>query len=235
VCLSTSTTCSTFTAYSTSKTVALSGSGLKTVYAYFKDANGNISSAASDSINVDPTRPTDGSLSGTGVSGGVDLTWTAATDAGSGLASYTLVYKAGSSAPATCAAGSSVTRVTGIASSDVARSVTGLAPSTTYGFRLCAVDAVGNVSIGRTISKTTPSAFMGPDGPESANDGALATAPMEGEELLSDTDAMGMDDASGPGAGCSSIGEVSGRSGPQGLLAAFGALLGALGLRRRKA
>jgi len=40
------------------------GDGTKTVYAWYKDAAGNVSPTASDTILLDQTAPTDGTLTG---------------------------------------------------------------------------------------------------------------------------------------------------------------------------
>ena len=154
-CSSNTTTCTTYTTYATTKTQSLApGSGVKTVYVYFKDTNGNISAAATDTITLDATRPTDvGSLVGVATAGGVDLSWSAATDAGTSVASYRVAYKLGSTAPSSCAAGTGVTLLTGL--TDLSTSITGLSAATRYTFRECAVDGVGNVSSGKTVGVTT--------------------------------------------------------------------------------
>ncbi len=154
MCTSNTTTCTSYVTYATTRAHTLtSGSGTKTVYAYFKDAKGNISSAATDTIILDATRPTDvGSLVGTAASGAVGLSWTAATDASSGVASYKVAYKSGTTAPSNCNTASGVTVVTGLTSTST--TVSGLTSGTAYSFRECAVDNVGNVSTGKTASVT---------------------------------------------------------------------------------
>src|SRR5437867_2010737 len=53
-----------------------SGDGTKTVYAWYKDAAGNVSAAASASILLDQTAPTNGALTPTASSGQITLNWT---------------------------------------------------------------------------------------------------------------------------------------------------------------
>src|SRR5439155_682655 len=100
----------------------------------------------------DQTAPTNGSVTPTAGSAQVTVSWAGFADTGSGLAAtapYTLVYSAGS-APASCAAGTSLLPVTGTSFLH-----TGLTNGTTYGYRVCATDAVGNGSSGRSAGDTS--------------------------------------------------------------------------------
>src|SRR5205814_6759008 len=65
-------------AYATSKAWTLTtGAGTKTVYAQFKDAVGNWSAAATDTIVLDTTAPTISAVAASGVtSSAATLTWT---------------------------------------------------------------------------------------------------------------------------------------------------------------
>ncbi len=79
--------------FSTSRSWTVGGSdGTKTVYAQFKDAAGNVSATASDSIVLDtvpPTAPGTPSDAGAYTSGpSVVFNWTAASDSRSGIESY---------------------------------------------------------------------------------------------------------------------------------------------------
>src|SRR5206468_5584686 len=126
------------------------GDGTKTVYAWFKDAAGNVSAAASGTILLDQTAPSNGTATAVAASAQVTVSWAGFADGGSGLATapYTLVAGAGS-VPASCTSGTVL--VTG---SGTSFTHTGLTNGTTYGYRVCATDAVGNASSGVTASAT---------------------------------------------------------------------------------
>ncbi len=124
-----------------------SGDGSKTVYVWYKDANGNLSPAASASIVLDQTAPSNGSATATAGSGQVTVSWSGFTDAGSGLASTP--YKLFSSTtdfPASC---SGTPQFSG---SQTSYTHTGLTNGTTYYYRVCAFDNAGNPSTGVTAS-----------------------------------------------------------------------------------
>jgi hypothetical protein len=218
MCVTTATTCTTFVAYATSGSVAVGATtGEKTVYATFRDTYGNVGSAAVDTVYVDVTRPTDGAaaLSATAsATNQIDLSWGAATDAHAGLATYTVAYRSGTSTPSTCNAATGVTRITGLTGTST--SVTGLIANTRYNFRVCAVDAVGNISTGKTGLAITPVAFAGAAPPAGADEGA-AWALSVGPAPTAD--------GQGP-AGC--------QSAPLQRLGAFGLLSGLLGALRRR-
>jgi hypothetical protein len=147
VCMSnTSSKCTSFVAYASSKTWNLSNTG--TVYVWFRDTWGNTSaSPVSDSILIDKTAPSMGKLTATPSNGRVELSWTPATEAGSGLTAYKLVWAKSSSAPA-CTAGT--TAYTGLSTSF---SHTGLGAGK-YSYRLCASDLAGNTAAGVTKTVT---------------------------------------------------------------------------------
>ncbi|MBL8615034.1 MAG: FG-GAP repeat protein [Deltaproteobacteria bacterium] len=230
MCVSNTTTCTSFVTYAATRTHALtSGSGSKTVNVWFKDNNNNLSGPFSDTITLDTTAPTDGAAAALTATAGattLSLSWAAATDnsGGAGLASYTIAYRASTSAPTTCAVATGVTRITGV--TELSRELTGLTAATSYGVRVCSVDAVGNTSAGRTVVRSTAAAFAAT---EAASEGSAGSAGSTGEaEGVSSADASA-DSASvsEAGAGCS----TSGAAGGAGLLPL---LLGALGLRRRR-
>ncbi|HKU36703.1 MAG TPA: S8 family serine peptidase [Polyangiales bacterium] len=140
--------CTSFVPYAVSKTWNLSATG--TVYVWFRDSWGNTSaSPVSDSISIDKTSPSMGSLTATPSAGRVSLSWTAASDAGSGLSAYKLVWAKSTSAPA-CTAGTLA--YTGLGT---AYSHTGLTAGK-YSYRLCATDVAGNTSAGLTKTIVVP-------------------------------------------------------------------------------
>ncbi|HUJ28107.1 MAG TPA: S8 family serine peptidase [Myxococcales bacterium] len=150
MCVSNTTSCTKWIAYQVSLPWTLSGTGARTVYAWFKDGAGNAStSPVSASTFVDGTAPGGGTLTATAGDKQVSLAWDRFSDSGSGVASYRVVMQQGTP-PASCAAGAAVYSGTAKAAA-----ATGLANGTAYGFRACAVDAAGNVSAGVT-AKATP-------------------------------------------------------------------------------
>src|SRR5439155_276311 len=81
------TTVPSSTSYTGSLSYALSaGDGTKTLYTWYKDAAGNVSTIAAASILLDQTAPSNGSAAALPGSSQVALSWTGFTDAGSGLA-----------------------------------------------------------------------------------------------------------------------------------------------------
>lgn len=147
VCLSEMSSCTKWVTKASAFSVILSaGNGRRTVNVWWKDAAGTISaSPASASINVDSTAPVDGTLSGTANILDVTFNWSGFTDAGAGVYSYRLLV--GSTAIAAgCAMGT----------------VAYEGPNTTFfktftaagtiHARVCAKDALGTMSAGKTIS-----------------------------------------------------------------------------------
>ncbi|MFT3696412.1 MAG: S8 family serine peptidase [Kofleriaceae bacterium] len=149
MCISDGTTCSSWVTYATSASYTFGGDGSKTLRAWFRDKWGNTSTPASATILVDVTAPKNPTLTATKTSTTLALTWTAATDTGSGVASYKLVGASGSTAPASCSAGTALYSGTG-------RSFTHtVGTKATWSYRVCATDAAGNTSAGSTLSATT--------------------------------------------------------------------------------
>jgi hypothetical protein len=229
MCASNTTTCTTFVAYAATRTHTLTtGSGSKTVNVWFRDNNFNVSGPFSDTITLDTTAPTDGAsttLTGTAAASTIALSWTAATDnsGGAGVASYTVAYRAGTTAPASCAVATGVTRITGV--TELSRELSGLTAGTSYGVRVCSVDAVGNTATGRAIVRATAAAFAAT---EAAAEGAAGAAAGEAEEVSAAGASADSASASTAGAGCAATGGATGGAGLLPLL------LGALGLRRRR-
>ncbi len=144
MCISNTDSCKSWVAYATTKKWTLvSGVQTKTVRVWFRDIWGNVSSsAASDSIEMDVTVPTQGMLDAQAGTRQVSFTWADFADAQSGIASYRLVFALGA-VPATCLKGTPLAVTT---SGTFVH--TGLYAGKTYGYRLCAIDRVGNMSIG---------------------------------------------------------------------------------------
>ena len=121
-------------AFAPTKTWTLSsGAGAKTVYAQFRDAAGNWSAAATDTIVLDTTAPTISGRTATNITASsAQITWTTNEPATSRV-EYGL----------TTAYGSSTTLdPTLVTAHSVA--LTGLAPNTTYNYRVRSIDAAGN-------------------------------------------------------------------------------------------
>jgi uncharacterized repeat protein (TIGR02543 family) len=116
------------------------------------DEVGN-SSQVIRNVILDASAPADGTGFTATAAGSyqINLSWSAATDGGSGLATaaYKLVRATGATAPADCG-GTPIYLGSAASYSD-----TGLAAATQYAYRVCAVDNGGNVSTGLTATSTT--------------------------------------------------------------------------------
>jgi hypothetical protein len=147
MCISNTSRCTSWVAYARTKTWTLSTTGV--VYAWFRDAWGNASaSPATDSIVIDKTAPTMGTFEAVAGVKNVALSWGQAIDAQSGVASYKLVWAKSTTAPS-CAAGT-----VGYSGSLTTWTHTGLVSGSKYSYRLCALDAAGNISTGLTRTVT---------------------------------------------------------------------------------
>ncbi|MBM4378171.1 MAG: S8 family serine peptidase [Deltaproteobacteria bacterium] len=126
--------------------------GLKTVSAWLRDEWGNTTATPlTATITLDNVPPTGGALSAFPESRRVSLSWTGASDAGSGLKEYRLVQVSGTATPpAGCQGGMTLYR--GLNTSFVASNLPGNA---TYTYRVCAVDALGNTAAGSTARART--------------------------------------------------------------------------------
>ena len=154
MCLADATTCTAFVAYAQAASFTFAADGVRTLRVWYRDAWGNTSAPAAASILVDSTAPTGGVLAATAGSARLTLSWTAASDIGSGLAGYKLVATPGTLAPATgCTTGT--TLFTGGATSFVHS----VAARSTWSYRLCAVDNAGNISAGSTKTATAGGAL----------------------------------------------------------------------------
>ena len=154
VCLSTEATCTTWTKWAANVAFTLPGTdGQKTVRAWWRDAQGNVSAApASTIITLDRTAPVGGKLSLTATATVATYTWTGFTDAGAGVASYKLVASS-TAVPEGCASGGTLL----LAGTGLTVKQTVLA-NKVYFFRLCAIDSIGNTSGGIAGQFTTPAA-----------------------------------------------------------------------------
>ena len=137
-----------------------SGTGTKTVYVQFRDRAGRISDADpavsgaqwyQDTIVVsDTTPPTNGTVTVTAVvTQQLTVSWSGFADAGSGIASYRVVFQAGSMAPTSCNAGTLVPGYAGAATTLVHA---GLVNGRVYSYRVCAIDRSGYMSTGRAAT-----------------------------------------------------------------------------------
>jgi hypothetical protein len=189
MCISNTSTCASWTAFTATKTWTLpSGNGQKTVGVWFRDKWGNTNSMPySDSILVDTTVPSDGIVTATPGNEQVTLKWSGFTDTVSGLSGYKIVY-AMWVAPTSCSVGTAVPVYDGVSTTYIH---TGLTNSTTYFYRVCAIDKAGNMSAGSTrsvkpIPETTP-----PSGSIVINGGAVATKSTSVTLTLTATDDSG--------------------------------------------
>ncbi|MBI5231829.1 MAG: fibronectin type III domain-containing protein [Coriobacteriales bacterium] len=119
--------------------------GENTLHYYSKDIALNAEAPQSTPFKVDSVAPTAANASA--VAAGqtsIDVSWSASSEAGSGLDAYR-VYRASDNA-----------LVASVGAGTLSTTVTGLSPATTYGFYVRAVDTAGNVSApGTTGSATT--------------------------------------------------------------------------------
>jgi hypothetical protein len=84
-----------------------------------------------------------------GLQGAVMLTWPAARDNGSGVSSYMVVYNAGSRPPRPrCITGTQGKLKPQVSGNSMTLTVPGLLANTRYSFRVCPIDAAGNVGVG---------------------------------------------------------------------------------------
>lgn len=177
------TTYSPAEAYATTKSWTLtSGDGTKTVYAKFKDAAGNWSTAVSDTIVLDSTAPTISTQSASGMTAaGATITWTT-NEAATSQVDY----------GSTTSYGQTTTlNATLVTSHSVALS--GLSAGTTYHYRARSKDAAGNERLGAdaTFTTTAASDTTPPTGSITINSGATATNSTTATLTLSATDNAG--------------------------------------------
>jgi hypothetical protein len=146
VCLSSTPTCTTWVPYVPSVAFALeAGDGSKSVYVWWKNHEGESSaSPASASIVLDATPAENGVMGIAIFNGVVTLGWSGFVDSTSGIVSYRLI--SATSVIANCRRGT-------LLYSGRERSFkTAQLPVGTAYFRVCAVDAAGNLSSGTASS-----------------------------------------------------------------------------------
>jgi subtilisin family serine protease len=184
MCVSNTSTCTSFSSFAKSKTWLLaSGDGVKSVWVIIKDGAGN-QTVLTDTIRLDTTLPSGGTLSAAPSGGRVVLTWTAASDSGSGIAGYTLMM-APNSAP-TCTTGTPI-----YMGSATTYTHSGLVNGNVYGYHLCPVDLAGNVGNGTTATARPAPEYDAPRGSVVINGGASITASSAATLKLTATDASG--------------------------------------------
>jgi hypothetical protein len=150
MCLSSTTTCSVWEAFATSRGYTLgAAAGIAPVYAWFRDIYGNATTTPSGATIVyDPAAPTNGTVRFvTAASGTATLTWSGFADPTSGLDGYVIAEAAGTTPPADCASGT----VANVLATVTTATRTGVSASTPLAVRVCAVDKAGNVSTGATV------------------------------------------------------------------------------------
>jgi Subtilase family len=192
MCMTASTTCRTFVTYSARGTFTLpSGDGNKTVVAWLRDAVGNVTATPLTASTVlDTAAPTGGTLTAVAGIRKVTLTIGAATDRGSGVAGYRIVYSNGTSAPSNCSSGTSTGADVTSAGSFVHENLTAGTP---YRYRVCAVDRAGRVATGVSVSSTPVGEFDPPvPGTLVIAGGATWTRSTSVSVALSATDASGV-------------------------------------------
>jgi glucose/arabinose dehydrogenase/chitodextrinase len=176
--------CSNFVQVGTPTATTYSNTGLQanTIYRFrvrAVDAAGNLSPystiVSSRTLAPDTTRPTapTGLTATSGSPTRIDLTWTASTD-NVGVAGYRVERCQGTG----CTNFAEVGTPTATSYAD-----TGVAPSTTYRFRVRAVDAAGNLSTYSSIASATTPAVTD-NSPPTAPTGLTATAAGSGQVNL---------------------------------------------------
>ncbi|MCX7771094.1 MAG: IPT/TIG domain-containing protein [Proteobacteria bacterium] len=157
MCVSNTNTCSNWITYSNTLNWTLTtGAGLKTVYIWFKDIWGNTNSTPFiEEITLDNVAPVD-SVNPLVVAPGTEqntikLEWFPATDANSFVKEYRVMRALTSAGTACTGTPIAVIRMS-LASTTILYVDSGLLAGKTYFYRVCAVDAVGNMSAGKTGS-----------------------------------------------------------------------------------
>ncbi|MBL8617969.1 MAG: fibronectin type III domain-containing protein [Deltaproteobacteria bacterium] len=188
MCFSEGRSCSAWQDFRAETTVRLSaGTGMKTVYAWFEDAFGNVSEPVGVDVGLDLSPPTDGTLSLSHAPSGVVLAWPGAADPHSGIAEYS-VRMAVDSAPSDCRSGAEIYR-----GPDTTFTQTGLTSAQRYGFRVCAIDTSGWTSTGLTGTITPLAEYDSPVATRFViNDDMVETYDRYVELSLSATDATGI-------------------------------------------
>jgi len=173
-----------------------SGDGTKPVYAWYKDAAGNVSATASASILLDQTPPSNGTLTATAGNGQVALSWSGFTDGGSGLATtntYKLMFTPGTTPPAACTTGTQIYQGTGTTYTH-----TGLTNGTSYAYLVCATDKAGNISTGASAMAT-------PQGTDTIPPTVSITAPTSAATYSTSSSSMNLGGTAADNVGVTSV------------------------------
>jgi hypothetical protein len=186
MCVSNTSTCSSWVSYATTHPWSFPSTGPKSVYVRFRDAAGNVSAVARDSIVIDTVRPNNGVVTVSGSDGALDVSWSGFSDSASGVASYAVYVAVGTTVAPTC--GGTVASYLGTASST---RLLGLANGATYALRVCAVDGAGNVSTGVTTTGRPAPDYTPPSGSIVLADGASWTT---GRTVSASVEASGATD-----------------------------------------
>jgi len=145
MCLSNTGACAAWMPYTASPTWTLSsGEGTKTVSVWLRDFWGNVTPQATQaSILFDTVAPTNPTPTAKLTGANSTISWTAATDATSGVASYRVTW--GANAAAGCLTGNLLYQGSAL-------TITHNAAGGSQTYRVCAVDGAGNISAGTTAT-----------------------------------------------------------------------------------
>lgn len=167
---------STAEVFAPTKTWTLSsGAGTKTVYVQFRDAAGNWSTAVNDNIVLDTTAPTISARTATNITGSsATITWTTNEPATSQV-EYGLTTGYGS-----------MTTIDSALVTAHSVTITGIAPSTTYNWRVRSKDVAGNEAISANSTFNT-AATSDTTPPTATWSGPAANSVLAGTVTLSAT------------------------------------------------
>jgi hypothetical protein len=187
VCVSNTTTCTAWRPYVDSYRWTLGrGAGQKQVYVWSRMSGGQAQGPFLGVIQVDVTRPTDGTVTATGDDRSIQLEWSGFADAAAGVSEYVVMGAAGTRYPS-CTSGTPLYRGSG-----TEFEVESLTNGQTMSFRVCAVDAAGNLSAGARVQGMARSETVAPTGSLSINSGAASTTSRTVSLAFSAADTSGV-------------------------------------------
>jgi hypothetical protein len=170
MCVSNTPTCTAFTAFAASRTWSLTNlNGVKSVYVTLRDPSNN-RTTLSASIMFDSAAPSRITVAATSADAQVQLSWSPATDAHSGISGYQVYSIANSTTAPSCGRGTLIYSGTGTSFTHSA-----LTNGATYSYRVCPVDVAGNVGTGAVATARPIPERDGPTGSVSINQGATYT------------------------------------------------------------
>lgn len=115
-----------------------------------------VSQAVTAAVETDTRAPVQSRVKVQTAPGTATLSWAPARDAQSGVSSYMVVYNVGSTPPRPrCTTGTQVTQTPQVSGSNLQLVLTSLQAGQRYTFRVCPIDATGNVGVG-SMSRGTP-------------------------------------------------------------------------------